>query len=672
MVQEDLKQQIDELREQIRNYDYHYYVLDAPLVPDPAYDRCFKQLMALEQAHPEFITPDSPTQRVSGSPSKAFTPAPHYQPMLSLGNVFSEEELLAFFKRITDKLHVSAAELWFTCETKLDGLAVNLIYEQGEFVTGSTRGDGMVGENITANLKTLSQVPLRLRLANPPALLEVRGEVFMPKAGFLKLNEMAQRQGEKTFANPRNAAAGSLRQLNPAITAKRPLDIYCYGVGFHEGATLPNSHFEQLQWLSEMGFRISPENQLVKGMSACLEYYYNMLKRRDSLPYEIDGVVYKIDNIAQQQRLGFVARAPRFACAHKYPAHEEMTEILAVDFQVGRTGVLTPVARLKPVQISGVTVSNATLHNMDEIRRKDIHIGDTLIIRRAGDVIPEVVAVVLEKRPTHITEIMMPKHCPVCGSEVMQEAHESMARCSGGLFCSAQLKRAIWHFASRKAMDISGLGGALIEQLIDQHLIKDVADLYQLKKSVVATLPHMGEKSAQNLLDALEKSKKTTFKRFIYALGIREIGEVAAGILAKEFHDLSTLLAADKTHLMRLHDIGPVGASHVVHFFSQPHNRAVIDKLLQAGIHWPLVEKSRQNEQHPFHQKTVVLTGSLTTLSREEAKTRLDVLGAKVTGSVSAKTDYVVAGESPGSKYDKAVKLGIRILDEEAFLALLG
>lgn len=673
MINNDIQNQIKELREKIRIYDYHYYVLDDPLVPDAEYDRCFKQLQQLEQESPQLITPDSPTQRVGGEPSQAFEPLSHRKPMLSLGNVFSDEELQAFMKRVAGGLECSAADLIFTCEPKLDGLAVNLTYEHGELTGAATRGDGAVGENITANIKTIATVPLRLLTPSPPAFLEVRGEVYMPKAGFIAMNERARAADEKIFANPRNAAAGSLRQLNPQITAKRPLAMYCYGIGVYEGDNLlPDSHFEQLTWLRSIGFRISPENKRVKGMEGCLEYYHDIQQRRDSLPYEIDGVVYKVDSISLQQQLGFVARAPRFACAHKYPASEEMTEILAVDFQVGRTGALTPVARLKPVLVSGVIVSNATLHNMDEIQRKDIHIGDTVVIRRAGDVIPEVVGVIAEKRPAHVSPIQLPSHCPVCGAEVIREEHEAVARCIGGLFCPAQLKRIIWHFASRRAMAIDGLGDALIDQLVSHGLIKDVSDLYCLTLESLTSLPHMGTKSAQNLLDAIFQSKTTTFKRFIYALGIREIGDVSAGILAKEFGQIDAFKSAIFEQLITLHDIGPVGAYHVIHFLAQPHNNLVIDKLLAYGVHWPVVEKPTLNTQHPLYGKVLVLTGTMASMGRDEAKARLEAIGAKVTGSVSAKTDYVVVGENAGSKYDKAVQLGVSLLSEEELIQRLG
>ncbi len=662
---------INQLKEQIRNYDHHYYVLDEPLVPDAEYDRCFRQLQALEGANPQFITQDSPTQRVGSTPSDAFSAITHKQAMLSLSNVFSTQELEAFIKRAAEKLDERNQELWFTCEPKLDGLAVNLTYEQGLLTHAATRGDGLVGENITANIKTIPEVPLKLRTNNPPKWIEVRGEVYMPKAGFETYNEKARMLGEKTFVNPRNAAAGSLRQLNPVITANRPLALSCYGIGACEDYSLPDSHWEQLQLLKQLGFKVSSETQRMLGIAGCLEYYQKLLAKRQTLPFEIDGVVYKIDSISLQQQLGFISRAPRFACAHKFPASEEMTQLLEVDFQVGRTGALTPVARLNPVSVGGVTVSNATLHNLDEISRKDIRIGDTVIIRRAGDVIPEVVSVVLEKRPATTRHIILPSICPVCGSDVVKEEGEAVARCLGGLFCKAQLKRMIWHFASRKAMYIEGLGSILIEQLVDEGLVTTIADLYQLDLSTLAQLTRMGEKSAQNVLLALEKSKKTSFNRFLYALGIREIGEASARVLADYFPNIQAIQAASMEELLTLNDIGPVGASSLIHFFAQPHNLEVIQRLLDLGVHWPQIEKKQINPDNPFFGKTIVLTGTLTSMSREEVKARLLALGAKISGSVSAKTDYLIAGADPGSKWTKAKDLNVDILDEESLLSLL-
>jgi DNA ligase (NAD+) len=667
----DVSTQINALREHIRRYDYHYYVLDEPLIPDADYDRCFRALKDLEMQHPDYITADSPTQRVGVTPVSAFQSIAHKLPMLSLSNVFSSDELHLFVKRVCEKLDCDENTLLFTCEPKLDGLAVNLTYERGFLVHAATRGDGAVGEDITSNIKTITAVPLTLMTDNPPISIEVRGEVYMPKAGFEAFNAAARLHEEKTFANPRNAAAGSLRQLNPAITAKRPLAIYCYGVGACEGMVLPDSHFQQLEMLRTLGFRVSIENKQVQGLLGCQAYYESMQLRRDSLPFEIDGVVYKVDSRALQEQLGFIARAPRFACAHKFPALEATTRLLDVEFQVGRTGALTPVARLKPVAVAGVTVSNATLHNMDEIIRKDIRIGDMVIVRRAGDVIPEVASVVLEQRPKDTGIIQLPTHCPVCGADVVREEGEAIARCTGGLFCKAQLKRMVWHFASRKAIAIDGLGQALIDQLVDFGLIQDVSDLYQLSQEQLAVLPRMGKKSAQNLVQAINTSKKTTFHRFIYALGIRDIGEASARILASHFHNLDFLQSASLEQLMGLKDIGPVGAASVEHFFSQAHNRDVVNKLQRLGVHWP-VEDIRLADKHSFfYDKAVVLTGSLAGMSREDAKAALLAAGARVTGSVSAKTNYVVAGVDAGSKLAKAVELGIRVLTEAEFLEML-
>ena len=667
-----LMTELDTLREKIRKYDYHYYVLDEPLVPDAEYDRCFKALQELENQHPEWITLDSPTQRVGGAVASTLEPIAHRKPMLSLGNVFSEDELKAFMRRLATALDVSSESLLFACEPKLDGLAVNLTYEYGILVSAATRGDGGVGENITSNIKTILSVPLKLMMTAPPTLIEVRGEVYMPKAGFEAFNQHARLMGDKTFANPRNAAAGSLRQLNPQITASRPLAIYCYGLGVCEGFDLPDSHLAQLELLRAMGFRVAKETQAVHGFEGCMAYYHAMQAKRDQLPFEIDGVVYKVDSTRLQEELGYVSRAPRFACAHKFPASEEMTSLLSVDFQVGRTGALTPVARLQPVAVGGVVVSNATLHNMDEIARKDIRIGDTVVIRRAGDVIPEVVSVVLEKRPSSTRAIDLPKNCPVCGAEVIREPGDAVARCTGGLFCSAQLKRAIEHFASRKAMAIDGLGDVLVDQLVDAGLVKDVSDLYSLSVTTIAQLPRMGQKSADNLMLAIDKSKQTTFNRFIYALGIREIGEAGARVLASNFQDIETLQSATAETLMTLKDIGPIAADYVVHFFAQAHNRQVIQQLIARGVNWPITEKAVVDTQHPFYGKTLVLTGSLSSMGREEAKAKLLSLGAQVSGSVSKKTDYVIAGADPGSKYTKAIDLGVPVLTEENFVQLLG
>lgn len=671
MSQIDITKQIQALRDEIRRYDYAYYVLDEPLVPDAQYDRVFKSLQQLEQAHPHLITNDSPTQRVGVAPAQALLPIAHRLPMLSLSNVFTAQELTAFVERITDKLQCIDEELRWTCEPKLDGLAVNLTYQQGILVSAATRGDGAVGENITANIKTIASVPLKLMSDNVPEYIEIRGEVYIPKAAFEAYNARAEQMGEKVFANPRNAAAGSLRQLNPAITAQRPLELYCYGVGFCEGFELPDSHFDELALLRKFGFRVSSLTRRAKGLNGCLSYYEEIQAMRMNLPFEIDGVVYKVDSRAFQEKLGFIARAPRFACAHKFPASEEMTTVLAVDFQVGRTGALTPVARLTPVNVAGVTVSNATLHNMDEITRKDIRIGDLVVIRRAGDVIPEVVSVILDKRPTHTQPIQMPAICPVCGAQVFKEEGEAVARCSGGLFCSAQLKRMIWHFASRRAMAIDGLGQGIIDQLVDEGLVQDVGDLYGLTVEKLANLERMGPKSAQNVIEALNKSKCTTFERFLYALGIREIGESSARILARSFKTLDALQAATEEQLLNLKDIGPVGAARIVHFFGQPHNLAVVSKLLSFGVYWSHAEPMIVSQDNPLFQKTVVLTGTLQSMGRDEAKEKLLAMGAKVSGSVSKKTDFVIAGADAGSKLAKAEELGVRVMTEDEFQACL-
>ena len=663
--------EIQALRDQIRTYDYHYYALDNPLVPDAEYDRCFRAIQALEQQYPQWITADSPTQRVGAALAAALEPIPHRKPMLSLGNVFSDEELKAFMKRLSSMIDVSPDEILFACEPKLDGLAVNITYEHGMLKSSATRGDGAVGENITSNIKTIASIPLKLMIDNPPAFIEVRGEIYMPKAGFEAFNEQARQTGEKTFANPRNAAAGSLRQLNPQITATRPLAMYCYGLGICEGMALPDSHLEQLALLRTMGFPVAKETQAAKGFEGCLAYYHEIQAKRDSLPFEIDGVVYKVDSRRSQEELGYVSRAPRFACAHKFPASEEMTTLLSVDFQVGRTGALTPVARLQPVAVGGVVVSNATLHNMDEIARKDIRIGDKVVIRRAGDVIPEVVSVVLEKRPTDTESIELPTTCPVCHSEVIREPGDAVARCTGGLFCNAQLKRSIEHFASRKAMAIDGLGDVLVDQLVEAGLIKHLSDLYCQDEKNLAELPRMGQKSAENLIAAIEKSKQTTFNRFIYALGIREIGEAGARVLANHFKTIEALKAATLDELLALKDIGPVAADYTLHFLAEAHNLLVIQQLIERGVQWPIAERVEIDTQNPFYGKTVVLTGALTTMGREDAKAKLLSRGAQVSGSVSKKTDYVIAGADAGSKYTKAVELGVSVLTEEDFVRMM-
>lgn len=661
MDKKKIAAQVQALRDQIREHDYRYYVLDTPTIPDADYDALFRELKSLEQEHPELITPDSPTQRVGVKPQNGFAQVQHQVPMLSLDNAFSEEEILAFAKRIHERLH-NQTEIIYTCEPKMDGLAVSLLYENGYFVQGATRGDGFTGEDVTSNLRTIKAIPLKLHGNDFPARLEVRGEVYMPLAGFEAYNEKARKAGDKIFVNPRNAAAGSLRQLDPQLTAQRPLSIYCYGVA--DAAQLPQVHsqYETLQYLKKWGLPVNDLIAKVSGIQACYAYYQKLLEKRESLSYEIDGVVIKVDDFALQDELGFVARAPRFAIACKFPAQEKATTLLEVEFQVGRTGVLTPVARLKPVFVGGATVSNATLHNMDEIERKDIRIGDEVIVRRAGDVIPEVASVILEQRPAQVKKIHAPKHCPVCGSDVIKPEGEAALRCMGGLFCAAQRKEALKHFASRKAMDIEGLGDRLVEQLVNTNLVHNPADIYRLTLDQLIAIERMGVKSAQNILDAIEHSKKTTFARFIYALGIREVGEATAKNLAKKFHSMSALAQASMEDLQAIEDIGPIVAANIHAFFRQKHNESVIADLLELGIHWPKAAKVQQAAE--FADKTFVLTGTLETMTREAAKEKLESLGAKVAGSVSKNTDYVVAGANAGSKLQKALELGVKVIDE--------
>ncbi len=665
---DDAIEKVIKLRAEINEHNYRYYILDDPTISDAEYDRLLRQLQAIEAQYPELITADSPTQRVGNLPSKAFKEVKHDVPMLSLDNAFSEAEVVAFEQRIKDRLHTEAA-IEFACEPKMDGVAISLLYENGFLIRGATRGDGYTGEDITSNVRTIRTVPLQLRGKDIPKRLEVRGEIYMPKAKFNQLNEQLKERNEKVFVNPRNAAAGSLRQLDPRITAKRPLEIVCYGVGSRENLTHIKTHSGIVQQLKQWGLRISMEVQVVPSVVECLQYYYSMMNKRPHLPYEIDGIVYKVNNIELQERLGFVARAPRWAIAHKFPAQEEMTIVEAIEFQVGRTGILTPVARLKPVFVGGVTVSNATLHNMDEVQRKDVHVGDTVVIRRAGDVIPEIVAVVLTKRPPHTKIIELPKHCPVCGSEVLKPEGEAAARCEGGLVCAAQRKEAIKHFASRKAMDINGLGDKLVEQLVEVGLVHDVADLYRLTQAQLANLDRMAEKSASNLIAAIGQSKTTTLARFIYSLGIREVGEATALNLAQHFRDLRLLMQENAENLQKVQDVGPIVAAHVAAFFRQQHNSDIINKLIHFGVHWPAVKINQAKQV--FAGKTFVLTGSLTTMTRDEATAALQKVGAKVSGSVSKKTAYVVAGVEPGSKLTQAEKLGVTILDEKQFLKLL-
>ncbi|MBL1379148.1 NAD-dependent DNA ligase LigA [Zobellella iuensis] len=671
----DAKARILALREQLDSYNYQYYVEDAPSVPDAEYDRLMRELVALEQAHPELLDPDSPSQKVGGAPVSAFPEVRHALPMLSLDNVFSDEELAAFEKRVMDRLG-RAEPLDFCCEPKLDGLAVSLVYEQGRLVQAATRGDGSTGEGITENVRTIRAVPLKLKGEGWPVRLEVRGEVYMPRAGFENMNQAARAEGGKIFANPRNAAAGSLRQLDSRITARRPLAFYCYGVGLVEGEPLAGRHFDSLQRLKQWGLPVCPEIKRVQGKAGCQAFHDDILARRESLPYEIDGVVYKVDELALQQRLGFVARAPRWACAHKFPAQEELTRLLKVEFQVGRTGAITPVAKLEPVPVAGVMVSNATLHNADEIARLGVMEGDTVIVRRAGDVIPQVVAVVLERRPADAQAIEFPDHCPVCDAEIERIEGEAVARCTGGLFCAAQRKEAIRHFASRKALDIEGLGTKLVEQLVDQEKVKTPADLFHLDHATLAGLERMGEKSATNLLAALDKARHTTLSRFLYALGIREVGEATASNLAQHFRALESVMQAEVETLLAVPDVGEVVAKHIYYFFRQPHNQEVVQALVApreqggCGLNWPAIEAVPVAAQ-PLAGQTFVLTGTLGQLSRNDAKAALQALGAKVAGSVSAKTSWVVAGEAAGSKLVKAQELGVPVMDEAALLVLL-
>lgn len=663
----NLDRRAEQLREQIEFHNYRYYVLDDPQVPDAEYDRLLRELQALEAEHPELISADSPTQRVGANPLSAFGEVKHEIPMLSLDNAFDDDEVGEFDRRVREKLEVETVD--YTAEPKLDGLAVSLLYEDGILVRGATRGDGSSGEDITQNVRTIQSIPLKLLGQGYPRRLEVRGEVFISHAGFAALNEHQQAQEQKLFANPRNAAAGSLRQLDPRITAQRPLEIYCYGIGLVEGGNLPDSHSGILKQLRDWGLRVYAGLEKVTGLAGCIEYYKKLGEQRSSLPFDIDGVVFKVDRLDYQQQMGFVSRAPRWAIARKFPAQEELTTVLDIVVQVGRTGAITPVARLEPVFVGGVTVTNATLHNEDEVRRKDVRVGDTVIVRRAGDVIPEVVSVIKKRRPKGARAFVMPTVCPVCGSDVEKIEGEAVARCSGGLYCEAQRKEAIKHFASRRAMDIEGLGDKLVEQLVDQQLIDDVAGLFSLDVEVLAGMERMGEKSATNLIAALEKSKETTLDRFLYALGIREVGDATARSLAQAFGDLDELMKADVAQLEAIRDIGPVVAAHVVHFFRQSHNLDVIDSLRNAaGIHWPAIEVVRYQ---PLAGQTYVLTGTLGSMTRDEAKTQLQALGAKVSGSVSGKTTAVVAGENAGSKLARAESLGIRVMSEEELARLL-
>lgn len=672
MSKKQAQLRIEQLREELNTHNYLYYVLDNPEIPDSEYDRLLRELESLEQQYPELIRSDSPTQRVGASPLEAFAEVTHDVPMLSLGNAFSDQEIADFDRRVRDGIdNDKQKHIDYAAEPKLDGLAISLLYENGELTRAATRGDGRTGENVTLNIRTIDSIPLKLRGKDYPEKIEVRGEVFMTKDGFSRLNDMQRSKGEKLFANPRNAAAGSLRQLDPRITATRPLSFYSYGVGLVKGMSLPKKHSQIMEKLKSWGLRINPESRVVRDAAGCLKYYSELEHKRNSLPYEIDGIVYKVDDIGAQEELGFVSRAPRWAIARKFPAQEEMTKLLAIDIQVGRTGALTPVARLEPVFVGGVTVSNATLHNQDEIDRLDIRVGDTVIIRRAGDVIPQIVSVVKAKREGKPRRFELPKTCPVCGSETARFENEAVTFCTGGLYCEAQRKEAIKHFASRRAMNIDGLGDKLVEQLVDEGLIHDIADLYQLNIDQLSKLDRMAEKSAKNLVVALEKSKETTLARFIFALGIHNIGETTAQTLANNLVSLDSIMSADEATLLSIPDVGPIVAENILAFFKQSHNLDVIKKLISAGIHWPEVKIKSAAEQ-PLLGKTFVVTGTLESMGRNEIKAALQERGAKVAGSVSKKTDYVVVGENPGSKADKAAELGVTILDEKALLELLG
>jgi DNA ligase (NAD+) len=657
-----------ELRETLERYNYRYHALDDPEVPDAEYDKLMLELRALETQHPELLTPDSPTQRVGAAPVAAFGTVKHRLAMLSLDNAFSEEEVRDFDRRVRERLD-REAPVRYSAEPKLDGLAISARYVNGVFVQGATRGDGETGEDITHNLKTIKALPLKLRTDRPPPVLEVRGEVFMPLAGFERFNAEAIARGEKSFVNPRNAAAGSLRQLDPKMTAARPLDLFIYALGIVEGGELPAHHSAILQALRHWGFKICPQSRVVEGADGCLDYYHEMGALRSKLPYQIDGVVYKVDDLELQKQLGFISRAPRWAVAHKFPAEEALTTVRGIEFQVGRTGALTPVARLEPAFVGGVTVSNATLHNMDELTRKDVRVGDTVVIRRAGDVIPEVARVLLERRPKTTVAVTLPDVCPVCGSPVVREADQAVARCTGGRTCAAQRKEEIRHFASRRALDIQGLGDKLVEQLVDRDWVRTPADLFALRAEQLAELERMGEKSAQKLQAAIAAAKHTSLPRFLYALGIRDVGEATALALAQYFRDIAALRRAGAEEIQRVPDVGPVVAKNVAAYFQDAENSSIVDRLLAGGIAWPALAPVDSDAE--LAGKTIVLTGTLQTMTREAAAEAVVSLGGKVSSSVSKKTHYVVAGAEAGSKLKKAEQLGIAVLDEAAFLKLL-
>jgi DNA ligase (NAD+) len=669
-VPASVQRRVARLRAEIDRHNHRYHVLDDPEVSDAQYDRLMAELRSLEADHPALVVPESPTQRVGGAPVSAFAQVRHRVPMLSLENAFTREDVAAFDRRVRERLETER-EIAYACEPKLDGLAVSLTYRNGSLEVAATRGDGTVGEDVTHNVRTIQSVPLRLTGKSLPDLLEARGEVVMSIPGFREMNRIAAEKGEKTFVNPRNAAAGSLRQLDPKLAASRPLEIFFYGASLVEGRKMPGRHSEMLAMLRDLGLRTSPESRVVEGVEGLMAYYEEIGRRRSSLHHQIDGVVYKVDALDLQRELGFVARAPRWAIAHKFPADEEMTRVRAIEWQVGRTGALTPVARLDPVFVGGATVSNATLHNIEELQRKDVRVGDTVVLRRAGDVIPEVVKVIVEKRPPKTLAVQLPEKCPVCGSDVEREEGEAIARCTGALACPAQLKESLRHFASRRAMDIEGLGSRLVDQLVDTGLVKNAADLFRLEVSQLADLDHMGEKSAAKLALALERSKSTTFSRFLYALGIRDVGEATADSLARHFRTLRALREATAAEMEEVPDIGPITAAHVHAFLAEPRNGRVIDDLIGLRVQWPEADAPKVRDR-ALEGKSFVLTGRLASLSRDEAADIIRELGGVVSGSVSKKTDFVVAGEDAGSKLRKANELGLRILDEGDFLKLVG
>ena len=666
----DVQQQIARLRAEIERHNHAYYVLDAPTIPDAEYDKLFRELQSLEAQHPELLTADSPTQRVGGKVLDGFAQVRHVVPMLSIRTETDTEASGAFNfdTRVKNALETSN-EIEYACELKFDGLAINLRYERGVLVQAATRGDGETGEDVTQNVRTIHCIPLHLKDCAAD-VLEVRGEVYMSRKDFNRYNEKQREKGLPTLVNPRNGAAGSIRQLDPKLAAQRPLSFFAYGLGEVQGWQLPESHSGILDALHSFGLPVCDERAVVQGAQALADFHQRVAAKRDALPFDIDGVVYKVNSRALQRQLGFVSREPRWAVAHKYPAEEQITLLRDIEVQVGRTGKLTPVAKLEPVFVGGTTVSNATLHNEDEIRRKDVHIGDTVIVRRAGDVIPEVVGVVLERRPADARPFVMPTHCPVCGSHAVREEGEADARCTGGLFCAAQRKQAILHFASRRMMDIEGLGDKLVDQLVDENIIRSLPDLYRLDVATLANLDRMAEKSAQNIIAALEQSKHTTLNRFLFSLGIRHVGETTAKDLARYFGKLDDIMSAKTDELLQVPDVGPVVAQSIVDFFSEAHNRDVVNELRKLGVHWEENE-GMANQVLPLTGKTFVLTGTLPTMSRDEAKAKLEALGAKVAGSVSKKTSCVVAGAEAGSKLDKARELNVPVWDEAALLALL-